>query len=174
MRLKTYWPAALLILLASCNLDEKDTHKKPVQAAVRKTGDTPTVKVISPQPQDKPEPGQYCLIKRVYDSAGATWIDADYIQFLMGDAAIAAAKKKGQEEMVMDDYWVVNDNTKIRTLKLNSRFEYIAVYAGLEDHPAPVLTAMQHLQGVANTNGILILTFNKEQEVTRIKYQFLP
>ncbi len=163
--------AALLILLAGCNMNENNTQEQPAQVEP-KNGDTPTVKIIPLEPQDKPEPGQYCLIKRAFDSAGATYIDADYIQFLMGDEALAAAKKKGEEEMVLDDYYVVNDNTKIRTLRLSSHFEFIAVNVGTE--PLPAQTAMQHLQSVANTHVIMILNFNKQQEVTQMKIQFLP
>jgi hypothetical protein len=33
---------------------------------------------------------------------------------------------------------------------------------------------MQHLQSVVNTHVIMILNFNKQQEVTQMKIQFLP
>src|SRR5882724_2519531 len=109
MKHRIYWPAALLILLAGCNLDENNTHKKT--APKTHTTDSPVVKQVAIQPQDKPEAGQYCYIKAVYNKEdGAAYIDADYIQFLMGDAAIAAAQKK--KDSVMDDYYIVNDNDK--------------------------------------------------------------
>jgi hypothetical protein len=170
MRFKAYWPAALLILVAGCNLDDSKATKKPAHA-VHKT-DSPTVKLVAIQPQDKPEAGQYCFVYKTYDKDGATYIDADYVQFLMGDAAIAAAKKKGEAEIVMDNYYIVNDNPQVRSLKLSSDFEFIVVEnsAGSLDKK----TAMTYLQSAIKNKWVLILTFNSQQEVIRIKEQFLP
>jgi len=167
MKYNLYRLAALLILLAGCNLDENNTHKKPAHKVVKT--DSPVVKHTSIQPQSQAEAGQYCYIKTVYNKEdGAAYIDADYIQFLMGDAAVAAAKKK--KDSVMDDYYIINDNTKIRSLKLNARFEFTVV----ENDASAGKTAMDYLQSAIKNNWVLVLYFNEKGEVVRIKEQFLP
>src|SRR5882757_10067776 len=123
MHSRIYWPAALLILLAGCNLDDSKTTKKPAHAS-HKT-DSPTVKLVDIKPQTASAAGQYCYIKKVYARSDAMYIDADYIQFLMDDDAVKAAKKHGEAQMdigqkgdtswyVPDDYYILNDNPKIR------------------------------------------------------------
>ncbi|MBS1564175.1 MAG: hypothetical protein JST39_07285 [Bacteroidetes bacterium] len=160
--------AALLILLAGCNMDEgKDKTKKSHKEAT--VSDSPTVKVIPVQPQDKPDPGQYCYVKAVsYKEDGIPYIDADYIQFLMGDAAIEAAKKKKEE--VMDDYYIVNDNPQLRSLPLAGNFTFIAV----ENSAVKDRSAMDYLQTAIQNKWVLILTLNAKGEVVKIKEQFLP
>jgi hypothetical protein len=181
MLLKTYWPAALLILLASCNLDEKNTHKHTTSGDGTSTSrDTPAVKLVPIGPQDKPEAGQYCYIKKVYNKDGVTYIDADFIQFLMGDDAFKAAKKRGDAVPEVHDgdttwlfesaYYVVNENAKIRSLPLAANFEFDAI----EGFNAAVgkSSAADYLASLIK-NNIFILTINKEGIVTLVKEQYL-
>lgn len=174
----TYLAAALLILLAGCNLDEGKTsgeHKK-------KATDSPTVKLAPVEPQSTPEKGQYCDIVKVYEKGGRILIDADYVQFLMGKAAVAAAKKDGYAEMdinkkgdtvwsVPDDNYVVNDNKKIRTLTLAEN----VVFIGVEDMTSapPAKLTVKYLQSVVKDN-LFILRFGANGEVVQIKQQFIP
>lgn len=171
--------AVLLLVLAGCNLDEKNTHKH------RKAGDdtawdtdtatasdTPAVKLVPIAPQEKPEAGQYCYIRKAYEKEGDSYIDADYIQFLMGDSAVAAAQKKGEADAVQDDYYVVNDNPKIRTLKLSSHVEFVALENTVENGIAP--SAIEYLQWAVKNEWIAILTFGRNGEVVRIKQQYVP
>jgi hypothetical protein len=51
-------------------------------------------------------------------SSGGNTITFDYVQFLTGDAAEKAAKAHGQE--AENDYFVVNDNPKLRTFPVSS------------------------------------------------------
>ena len=162
--------AIAALMLTGCNLDENNTHKKPSHAA--HASDSPTVKLVPVTPQSVPEAGQYCFVTKVYDKEGDTYIDADYVQFLMGDAAIAAAKKKGEAEAVQDDYYIVNDNPKIRSLKLRPDFQYIGIK--YDSMPAGQQSAMDYLHSAAKNNLLLILTLNNNQEVLRIKQQYLP
>jgi len=180
MRLKTYWPAALLILLAGCNLDEKkDTHKHTTSGDGN-SRDTPTVKMLPITGQDKPEAGQYCYIKKVYNKEGVTYIDADFIQFLMGDDASKAARKRGDAVPEVHDgdttwhfesaYYVVNENAKIRALPLAANFEFDAL-EGANAGPTK-LSPADYLASRIKDN-IFILTINKEGIVTLIKEQYL-
>jgi len=180
MKQFNYWPAALLILLAGCNLDENNTHKTTSHKT--HATDSPRVKTEAVVPQSAPEKGQYCNIVKVYDQDGATWIDADYVQFLMGDAAIAAARKKGDAERdinkkgdtvwsVPDDYYVLNENKKIRALKLADDIEFIGVQDMTPAPPAKL--TVKYLRSVIKDN-LFILSFNSNGEVNRIKQQFIP
>jgi hypothetical protein len=38
----------------------------------------------------------------------------------MGKEAMDAATKRGEAELVLDDYYIVNENTKLRTLPLSN------------------------------------------------------
>ena len=179
MRFKTYWPAALLVLVAGCNLDESKTDKKPAKAA--DNIDSPTVKLVDIKPQTAPVAGQYCYIKKVYVRNDAMYIDADYIQFLMDEDAVKAAKKAGEAKMdidekgdtswnVLDDYYIVNDNPKIRTLKLAGNFEYVALTQGTT---AVKKSAVDFLKASIKGN-IFILTINSNGEVTKVEQQYVP
>ncbi len=170
--------AVLLLLLAGCNLDDKKhKHGKAGDdtswdADTNTTADMSTVKLVPIEPQEKPDAGQYCFIKKVYEKDGDTYIDADYIRFLMGDSAVAAAKKKGEADAVQDDYYVVNDNPKIRTLKLSSHVEFVALENTVENGIAP--SAIEYLQWAVKNEWIAILTFGRNGEVVRIKQQYVP
>lgn len=180
MQNKIYGLAALLILLAGCNLNESNTDRKVIRKNYKT--DSPTVKAEPVQPQSAPEKGQYCNIVKAYGRDGAIWIDADYVQFLMGDAAIAAARKKGAADMdidkkgdtvwsVPDDYFILNENKKIRSLKLADDMEFIGVQDMTPAPPAKL--TVQYLQSVIKDN-LFILSFNNSGEVARIKQQFIP
>ena len=179
------YAALLMLLLASCNLDERNTHehKKSGDNTSRNAdaaSDTPAVKLVPLTGQDTPETGQYCYIKKVYNKDGVTYIDADYIQFLMGDDAFKAAKKRGDAvpEVQNGDttwhfeqaYYVVNDNTRIRALPLAANFE-VDVFEHIHSVAGRTSPA-DYLASIIKDN-IFILTINKEGIVTLIKEQYL-
>jgi len=168
MKYKMYLPAALLILLAGCNLDENKSDKKATHTKPK--ADSPVLKIVPVEPQSKPANGQYCYITAVRQKDGATYIDADYIQFLMGDAAITAAKKK--HDKVLDDYYIINDNPAIRSLKLTGNFRYIGVESDSAFQQGE--DALKRLQAAVKNNQVFVLTFNQQGEVVEIMEQFLP
>jgi len=62
---------------------------------------------------------RFAFIKEV--TAGSTpSLVADYAEFLMGKDAAAAAKARGDESPPPNDYYIVNDNTKLRTLRIKT------------------------------------------------------
>jgi len=180
MQYSIYRLAALLILLAGCNMNEGKADKKAPQKAGE--SDSPTIKMQPVEQQDTPEKGQYCHIVQVYSKDSATWIDADYVQFLMGDAGLAAAKKHGDAEIgidkkgdttwgLPDGYYILNENKKVRSLKLAGDVEFIGV-EGVTPAPPANLT-VKYLQSIVKDN-LFILAFNTNGEVFRIKQQFIP
>lgn len=61
--------------------------------------------------------GRYPGIIKSIDAAGSGWqIVIDYVQVLGGAEANAAAAAHGDETPVPNDYYVVNDNPKLRTI----------------------------------------------------------
>lgn len=66
---------------------------------------------------------QMGYIKKVYEKNGKKYLDIDYIQWLAGDAAEKAMREDGQcpksgECIVLDDYYIRNQNPLIRTFEI--------------------------------------------------------
>jgi hypothetical protein len=82
----------------------------------------------------------YCLISSVYLENGKYYIEADYVQYLVGDKAIEAAKKAGdadiklvdgeQKYSIPNDFYIINENPKLRKLELskNVRLNLVNAY----------------------------------------------
>lgn len=184
--------AILIILLTAC--DSNDT--KTSDAASRDTAtsatipakDTPAVtssqkeSVIPPEESDSLK---FCYIKRFYKEGNALFIDADYIQFLYGKKAVEAARKHNDAEMevkngdttyyVLNDYYVLNENTRIRKLTLSPD---VSCYTISYEEPRVVLekASLQKLESNYNKNNdnYYILTLDKNNVVTSIKEQYVP
>lgn len=111
--------------------------------------------------------------------------DVDYVQMLSGKAAIAAAIKRGDADTSFDDkgkildvsvpndYYIVNNNTKIRQL-------YIAPYIIIEmlkentSSPKGIVSpsATQRLDNVYR-GALIELTINRDT-IVKIKEVYLP
>ena len=72
----------------------------------------------------------YCYIKRIYDEDGDTYLEVDFVQFLKGDEAVEIAKREDEAPydinengdtiyFVYNDYYISNQNPKLRTFKLS-------------------------------------------------------
>ncbi len=84
---------------------------------------------------------QIVLINAVSITGKNVTIAADFVQMLTGKAAVKAAKKTGEAEYdlnkkgdttwyVPNDYFVLNDNTKVRQLTLSSTAQIYLVKEG--------------------------------------------
>ena len=63
------------------------------------------------------------IIREVWDDEGTHKITIDYVDFLTGDEADVAAVADGyivEGEHVENDYWIRNDNTKLRTFTVSA------------------------------------------------------
>lgn len=70
-------------------------------------------------------------IKKVYTKGGKNYIDIDYVQWLTGDAAEQAMREDGQcpkkgECIVLNDYYIRNQNPLIRTFEVAPEAEILA------------------------------------------------
>jgi hypothetical protein len=191
MQYKYYWHAALLILLAGCNLNQGKTPPKttpaPPPAATPVTGtpdtDTSTVGLIPLEDQYAYTQEQRCLIKQLYTRNDTALIDADYIQFYVGKAADSVATRRRDGEMeidaegdttwrTLDDYYILNENKKIRTLALAKDVKFYRIF--MHHNVYRKLASMDDLKQVVGGYEIFILTFNENKEVSEIKQQYLP
>ena len=50
-------------------------------------------------------------------------LEIDYIQFLTGDEAAAEAAARGDESPPPNDYYIVNDNPRLRTFRVRDGIE---------------------------------------------------
>lgn len=66
---------------------------------------------------------QFTFIRQVTQSSGTTRLLADYAQMLTGDAAAAAATAHGDESPPPNDYYIVNDNPRVRRLDVDPNAE---------------------------------------------------
>jgi hypothetical protein len=78
---------------------------------------------------------QYGFIKGIVEASDLNYLDVDYIQFLTGDSAVAAARRMGDldttitpdgviHEDVTNDYYILNENGKVRRIALGSTCKF--------------------------------------------------
>lgn len=82
----------------------------------------------SPTPEATPliEGGRnFAFIKRVDPSADPATVTFDLAYFLTGDEAIRAAEDRGDEVPPPNDYYVINDNPRLRTVPLAPNAELV-------------------------------------------------
>jgi hypothetical protein len=182
MLTKFFWAFTILTLLFACNSADDKTTDSPSENIAKK--DSAVVKELPIQPQDKPDTGQYCYIKKIYTTGNTSFIVADYIQFLMGKEAVDAAKKNNNAEMVIDNkgdtvysvpdnYYILNENTALKTLPLAKNVEILFVENNgtKTDIHKPVFEMLK--ERIKNDDAIFILTIS-DGVVKKIKEQYVP
>lgn len=126
---------------------------------------------------------QYAIITNVFLDSNTTIIEADYIQFLTGNAAIDAAKKANEadtflkkdgtiEYVVPNDYFIVNENKKIRQLPLakNCLFDLLQ---NTDRIPSITDNSLKSFEMIFDKNPF-ILTFDDKGFVVKIQEVFVP
>jgi hypothetical protein len=122
---------------------------------------------------------------RSFTTRTIQFIDADFIQFLYEKKAVEAARKHKDAEMevkngdttyyVLNDYYVLNENTRIRKLALSPD---VTCYTLSYSAPRVVLekTSLEKLTENYNKNNdnYYILILDKNNVVTSIKEQYVP
>jgi hypothetical protein len=104
---------------------------------------------------------------------GDTAVRMDLVEFLTGDAAAKAWKKKypdSDEETPPNDYFIVNDNTKVRILPLAS--SVVVKVVGANVPAADKKIPLADLDGFLD-NTLFWFTV-KGGKVSQIEQQFLP
>lgn len=132
-------PRSKAVALLRAQLDERDRtielltekYNEAVSSQASEESSTPPP---SPAPKAPSPVRQFTYIKSVKAAAPSS-IVADFAQFLTGKAAASAAAKAGDESPPPNDYYIVNDNPKLRTLAVSPT---VAVRLTTEDDGAPL------------------------------------
>ncbi len=64
---------------------------------------------------------QFCYIKQAKENLGKFYLVVDYAQFLTGAEAARAAAAHGDESPPPNDFYIVNDNPRLRTHEVDQR-----------------------------------------------------
>jgi len=127
---KIFWPLIpAMALLFSCSNNKAAGTKTDSTAAMKDSPATIIHDTVMVAEEPKAD-SVYAYLKKITDRNDSVIIDADYIQFLTGDAAIVAAKKNHEADTSYDDkgkitsisvdndYYILNESKKIRQLLL--------------------------------------------------------
>lgn len=123
----------------------------------------------------------YSLILKVYEENKKSYIDADYIQYFKGDRAIEEAKIRGDADVVIingqkkysipNDFYIVNDNKKIRKLELSENVKINLVNTvGLKN--SDTKSILDYLKN--NYDDKIFLLVLSDEKITEIKEIFTP
>lgn len=126
---------------------------------------------------------QYVFITNIVQRKDINYIDADYIQYLTGDEAVEAAKKAHQADTfqtedgkthidVPNDYFIVNENNKIRRLILAKDCVFELIINPDRTHPI-TNNSLESIKKIYKDSPF-ILTFNDKGLISKIKEVFLP
>src|SRR5688572_886595 len=124
---------------------------------------------------------QHVFIKKLTEIKDSVFIDADYIQFLMGKEAIEAAKKAGEADTtigangqmeigITGDYFILNENNKIRRLRLADSCKYRLI--DYLDREYPLKNDLESLKKIYDENFFLLTIENNI--VTEIEEVYTP
>lgn len=121
------------------------------------------------------------LIVAIVGSPGAYTMRIDYVLFLSGAEAIAAATAHGDESPPPNDYYVVNDNPKIREFPIRSGIPVTVVTNadGTSDAEGHTITLDEWVAALSGPNGgafratIYWITIT-DGTVTAIEAQYVP
>ncbi len=122
---------------------------------------------------------QFTFIRQVIQSPGTPRLLADYAQMLTGDEAAAAATAHGNESPPPNDYYIVNDNPRLRRLDVDPDAEVRLTTKtnGTVEVGGYAITLSQFADIFASTQAVrdapFWLTITADV-VTGIKEQYLP
>ena len=147
MNLKKLANLIFVWLLLSCSFNQDNNRQKYTLSVDNNDSILPLVtqmeiKKFSVDSDEimltKSTDSSYCFIKDVIVKKNKTYIKVDFIQFYRDERAVAEAKKRGAAEydidekgdttyFVYNDYFIVNNNPKLRTFILtdDSKIEFI-------------------------------------------------
>ncbi len=155
---------------------------------------TPNVAVATAAPKPVVKPSvkvptsvrEAAIVKKVTGNTSTGYhLTVDYVQWLTGKAAAAAAKAHGDESPPPNDYYIVNDSPKLRTFVLppSATISVLGWKGDGTDTLKPRLITPAQFQSVLTggshprteyTDGTFWLTVVDGAKVTRIVQQFRP
>lgn len=126
MKNKIFQFLATVVLFLSCSNNNNITPVEKTDTLHQQTiADT----IVIAEEQGSAD-SVYAYLKGIFKRNDSVFVRADYIQFLTGDAAVAAAKRNHEADTSYDekgkissifvdnDYYIINENKKLRLLPL--------------------------------------------------------
>jgi len=174
------------VTLAACGgssqpADPQPGSAQPPPAAAPSTA--PASKPATAQPAAAPTTAtrrsDFGFIRSWYAKPGAFYLRFDRAILLNGDAADAASAAHGGESPVPNDYYIQNDNPRLRDLAIANQITVVGSQQ-LTGSPGPKPISLKALLTFVDKGGPLVahtpfhLTYNDHGLVTRIKEQYVP
>ena len=182
--------AALAILtaatLTACGSDTADPQPSPAQPAAAPTS-TPTPTQPTSRPASRPaaspatpNPGSdFGFIRSWTAKAGTFYLRFDRAVLLTGEAADDASAAHGGESPVPNDYYIQNDNPRLREVVIGDQATVIGSQH-LTGSPGPNPSSLKALLTFVHNGGPQVahtpfhLTYDDNGFVTQVREQYLP
>lgn len=153
--------------------------------------ETPTASAEAPAGADGSDPAgeespevtevQPGLVQSLADDGGTWKLSIDYVQFLTGGAAADAATAHGDESPPPNDFYVVNDNPKIREFPVQAGIGVVVVTNddGTSDPGGHALSLSQWASALSGPNGAVFRSSIywvtvTDGTITAIRAQYTP
>ncbi|WP_375434104.1 hypothetical protein [uncultured Hymenobacter sp.] len=179
--MKPFLPFIFLAVLGACTSTERESLGRGLVETIPADikGESSTTETVG-------ETGRnHGYIRRFYQEGGRYYVTVDYIQFLSGEAAVAAARRKGdaQKEVVngdtiysvFDEHYIINDNPQLRTLRLAEEATFTFWRSrenGLERFPASPAKVQANVPKVLFLSPFVVET--QQGIVTSLAEQYVP
>ena len=178
------------VTLAACGGSSETADPQP-GAAQPPSGAAPSTapasKPATAQPATQPAAApttatrrsDFGFIRSWYAKPGAFYLRFDRAILLNGDAADAASAAHGGESPVPNDYYIQNDNPRLRDLAIANQITVVGSQQ-LTGSPEPKPISLKALLTFVDKGGPLVahtpfhLTYNDHGLVTRIEEQYVP
>ena len=178
------------VTLAACGgssqpADPQPGSAQPPPAAAPSTA--PASKPATAQPATQPAAApttatrrsDFGFIRSWYAKPGAFYLRFDRAVLLTGDAADAASAAHGGESPVPNDYYIQNDNPRLREVAIADQVKVIGsqqLTGGLGPKPTSLkaLLTFVHNGGPLAAATPFHLTYNANGLVVRVQEQYVP
>jgi hypothetical protein len=179
--LRTLFISFYVSTCISCNSDNRQTQLiEPIKEMTAVSNVDSTTKPAVELPFEKQ---QYVFLVAIYQRNDTLIIDADFVQYLWGQAAIDAAIKADEADTfktadgktyfaVPNDIFIVNESKKVRSLILDKNCVIDLIFN--PDRQPPITDNSLSSLKNADKDNPFILTLNNENVVVGIKQVFVP
>jgi hypothetical protein len=173
--------------LAACGSDTTGPEPSPVQLAQAAPAATNPSKPTTAQPAGRPTASpttatrrsDFGFIRSWYAKGGTIYLRFDRAVLLTGKAADAASAAHGGESPVPNDYYIQNDNLRLREVAVVDQATVIGSQQ-LTGRPGPNPSSLKALLTFVHNGGPQVaatpfhLTYNANGLVVRVQEQYVP
>jgi hypothetical protein len=168
--------------LAACGSNPPPSPAQPAQAGPVAT--TPSKPTAQPATRPAPSPtatrgSDFGFIRSWYAKGGTFYLRFDRAVLLTGAAANAASAAHGGESPVPNDYYIQNDNPRLRDLAIVDRATVVGSQQ-LTGSPGPNPSSLGALLAFVDKGGPQVkatpfqLKYDRHGLVVRLQEQYLP